>query len=134
MLENYTHDNQELAHPLGAGFNEFLVLAHFEKERYFVNLETLFYSKKYYSSAGLGTNILLANDLPQEGIFRSKVHYSGIEVGYLFNRKTNMQLFGKYNYRNELVTSSLSENPILKFESFWQIGFRTNLNNYYYDM
>ncbi len=134
LLENYTHDNQELAHPLGAGFNEFLVLAHFEKERYFVNFETLFYSKKYYSSAGLGTNVLLANDLPQEGIFRSKVNYSGIEVGYLFNRKTNMQLFSKYNYRNELVTSSLSENPILKFESFWQIGFRTNLNNYYYDM
>lgn len=135
IIQNYVHSNQELAHPLGANFSELIVLAHAEKERWLATGRMIFYTKKSNKTNGLGSNPLLADDLATDGNkYTSTVSFSGLEVSYLFNRKTNMQLFGSYYYRNEIVKDELLGSSFYKFESFWQIGFRTNLINLYHDI
>ncbi len=134
-IQSYTHSNQELAHPLGANFNEFLFLAHFEKNRWLATGKVIFYSQKSFSEKGLGSNLLIT---PEENLnnalFNKTVSLSGLEVSYLFNRKTNMQLFGSYYYRNEKKTNSIDTRTIRNYESYWQIGFRTTLLNFYHDI
>ena len=133
IIQNYVHSNQEIAHPLGASFSEVIVLAHAEHNRWLATGRMIFYTKKSNSANGLGSNPLLAEDLITiENKYTSSVSFSGLELSYLFNRKTNMQLFGSYYYRNEIIKTQNSS--LFKFESFWQIGFRTNLINLYHDI
>lgn len=134
-LQSYTNTNQNLAHPLGAGFNELIVIAHFEKNRWLATGKVIFYNQKSKSIGGLGANPLIASDITtnQDIAYYKNVSFSNLEVSYLFNRKTNMQLFGSYTYRNERFQSSDKMINNNYFESFWMIGFRTTLLNFYYD-
>ena len=135
ILQSYSHSNQELAHPLGANFNEFIMLAHFEKGRWLTTGKILFSSQNSYNNVGLGSNILIAENIPNtNATYSKKVSLSGLEISYLFNRKTNMQLFGSYYYRNESIKNTLSSIINNNFESFWHIGFRTTLLNFYHDI
>lgn len=135
ILQSYNHSNQELAHPLGASFNEFLFMAHFEKDRWLATGKVIVYAQNSFSKQGLGANTLTPHEPPVGNIdYFKNVSLSGLEISYLFNRKTNMQLFGSYYYRNELKTNSLNKNRIVNFESYWQIGFRTTLLNFYHDI
>jgi len=135
IIQNYVHSNLELAHPLGANFSEVILLAHAEHKRWLATGRMIFYTIKSNNTSGLGSNPLLADDLITVGNkYTSTVSFSGLEVSYLFNRKTNMQLFGSYYYRNEIIKNQLLGSSLFKFESFWQIGFRTNLINLYHDI
>ena len=136
ILQSYTHTNQELAHPLGANFNEFLVMGHFEKDRLLATGKFVYYYQKSFSSQGLSSSPLIATDLNsnQAILYNKNVSFSAIEVSYLLNRKTNMQLFGSYNYRNEHYSSSDFQINTNNFESFWMLGFRTTLLNFYHDI
>lgn len=135
IIQSYNHSNQELAHPLGASFNEFLFLAHFEKNRLFATGKIVLYSQKSFSNQGLGANTLIPSETTKPiDEYSKNVSLTGLEVSYLFNRKTNMQLFGSYYYRNETKTNSINSNRITNFESFWQIGLRTTLLNFYHDI
>lgn len=135
ILQTYSHSNQELAHPLGASFNEFIFLAHFEKERWHANGKVLLSEQNSFNNLGLGSNVLVPEITPLTNATHSKkVILSGLELSYLFNRKTNMQLFGSYYYRNEVVKDAVNFIDYSNYESFWQIGFRTTLLNFYHDI
>ncbi len=135
IIQNYVHSNQEIAHPLGANFSELIVLAHAEYERWLATGKMMFYTKKSKNNLGLASNPLLADNLIAiDNQYSSTVSFSGLEISYLFNRKTNMQLFGSYYYRNEIIKDQFLGTSLFKFESFWQIGFRTNLTNFYRDI
>lgn len=133
ILQSYTHTNQNIAHPLGASFNELIFIAHFEKNRWLATGKLMFYSQKSKSLTGLGANPLIASDLSltQDIEYSKNVSFSNLEISYLFNRKTNMQLFANYSYRNERFSSNDSKIDNNNFESFWMFGFRTTLLNYY---
>ncbi len=130
ILQNYTHVNQELAHPLGAGFDEFIVKGHYEKERLFVNISVNYALRKRDSSTTYGENILLANDIRPDNTPVENLNslYWNIECGYSMNIKTNLQLFGAYTKR------SLAGKFVNQEEGFWSVGLRTNLSNKYYDL
>ncbi len=130
MLQNYTHVNQELAHPLGAGFDEFIIKGHYEKERLFVNLSLNYALRKRDSSTTYGENILLANDIRPNNSPVANLNslYWNVEGGYTMNIKTNLQLFGAYTKR------SLMGEFVSQEEGFWTLGLRTNLSNKYYDL
>ena len=133
ILQNYVHTNQELAHPLGSGFSELLLIGHAEYDRVLLTAKMVFQQQNNLDSLGLGTNILLANNLPKVGEeVKTNTILSGLECSYLFNRKTNMQLFGNYYYRSSVSKQATKVSS--KFESFWQIGFRTTLINQYRDI
>lgn len=125
-IQNYAHVNQELAHPLGASFNELVVMAHFEKLRWFVTGKYFGAKKTRYGGSTYGENIFLPNNPLVILVAPEKINWSyvGAEAGYLFNVKTKMQFFVGSYLRSENQNN----------EWYWNIGFRTNLNNYYYEM
>jgi len=129
IIQSYSHANQELAHPLGASFNELVVMAHFEKNRLFATAKYFYAQKKRYGGSIYGENIFLPNDDITIALAPEKVNwnYFGGELGYSLNAKTRMQLFGSVYSRSE------SGNNWKNNEWFWQIGFRTALNNFYYE-
>ena len=129
ITQNYSHANQELAHPLGASFNELLVMAHFEKDRFFANAKYFYAQKERFGGSIYGENIFFPNDdnLISVGSEKISWNYFGGELGLNLNIKTRMQIFGNAFSRSE------SGNNWSNNEWFWQIGMRTTLNNFYYE-
>lgn len=128
-IQSYSHTNQELAHPLGASFNELVVMAHFEKNRYFATAKYFRAQKERFGGSIYGENIFLPNDDILIAVAPEKIswNYFGGEFGVNLNIKTRMQVFGNAYSRLE-SGDNWSNN-----EWFWQIGIRTSLNNYYYE-
>ena len=129
ITQNYSHANQELAHPLGASFNELVVMAHFEKDRFFANAKYFYAQKERFGGSIYGENIFFPNDdnLISVGSEKISWNYFGGELGLNLNIKTRMQIFGNAFSRSE------SGNNWSNNEWFWQIGMRTTLNNFYYE-
>lgn len=129
IIQSYSHANQELAHPLGASFNELVVMAHFEKNRFFATAKYFYAQKERFGGSIYGENIFLPNDAILIAVAPEKVswNYFGGEFGLNLNIKTRMQIFGNAYSRSE-SGGNWSNN-----EWFWQIGIRTTLNNFYYE-
>ena len=117
---NYSHYNLPLAHPKGNGFQEFIVRANYEYQRFYIDLKIIVYALDGYQRASL---------LPVDK-FQSKQHgqiqHEQIEVGYRFNRKLNLTLFGSYIYRNDAT-------EVTSITQFFNVGIRTGLINHYND-
>lgn len=134
VLQNYTHTNQELAHPIGASFKEVVAIYHFEKGKWFAETE-IAYSRRLRANCGPnGENILQANDPLLCLVYsESKIStfYWKLEAGHNFNLKTKMQAyFGVYS-RGLTNKSSSTGN---QSELYYTVGLRMNLDNFYYDL
>jgi len=129
IIQSYSHANQELAHPLGASFNELVVMAHFEKNRFFATAKYFYAQKERFGGSIYGQNIFLPNDAILIAVASEKIswNYFGGELGLNLNIKTRMQIFGNAYSRSE-SGDNWSNN-----EWFWQIGMRTTLSNFYYE-
>lgn len=129
LIQSYSHANQELAHPLGASFNELVVMAHFEKNRFFATAKYFYAQKKRFGGSIYGESIFLPNDDLLVAVAPEKIGWSyfGGEFGLNLNIKTRMQIFGNMYSRSEAGDNWNSN------EWFWQIGIRTALNNFYYE-
>lgn len=134
ILQTYTHTNQELAHPLGANFKEYILSFCVERNRWFARGKFIYYNQKSKSVEGLESNILVPIGTASLENYNRRVYHTSLEISYLFNRKTNMQIFAYYGYRDELHNYNINKNVINNFESFFTIGFRTNLINIYEDI
>ncbi len=134
ILQNYSHTNQELAHPIGASFSEFIGIYHFEKNKWFAEAEIAISGRKRYYGGIRGEYILQANDpLISFVNIEEKVStvFWKIEAGHNFNLKTRMQAyFGIYSRSLSNKSNSLKNQS----ELYYTIGLRMNLNNYYYDL
>lgn len=134
LLQNYTHMNQELAHPLGASFKEILFKYHFEKDHWFTNFDFVFSNRLRGDIRQFGENILRASDhslIPTVNYQHVNTYYWSIVGGYSFNIKTRLQLFGQITQRilNNRENADANQNDL-----FYQIGIRCNLNNFYLDL
>lgn len=134
ILQNYTHTNQELAHPLGASFQELISIYHFEKGKWFAEAEIAYTTRTRFNGDLNGEYIFRANDsTPLLVYFSNKVSsfYWKFEAGHNFNLKTKMQVyFGIYSRNLKNFSNSLGNQN----ERYYTIGLRMNLNNYYYDI
>ena len=133
--QSYTNFNQELAHPLGANFNEFIAIANYNYRNFFA--EFRFNSVKT-STDTLGvnygnnifnsfSNISYSNksDIGR-GIETSIIH-KGFKVGYIINNNTNLHLF--VGVDNRTYINSIDN----KTTNYFYFGIRTWLRNEYYD-
>jgi hypothetical protein len=117
---NYSHYNLPLAHSKGSGFREIVIRANYEYQHWFVDLKTVLYNlKDYAQDAHLG----LYASSPE---ISANVFYQSLELGYRFNRKMNLSIFGRWRLR------STTEAGIPTANTF-QIGMRTALTNHYDD-
>lgn len=116
---NYAHYNLPLAHVKGNGFQEFILRSNYEIKRVYAELSLVYYLTKNYSAQSLlpvhRTLIYSSNS----------IFYQNFELGYRFNRKMNLCLFGSWTYRvvsdGQTATNSLN------------IGLRTGFINHYKD-
>lgn len=133
ILQNYTHTNQELAHPIGASFKEVVAIYHFEKDKWFAEVEVAMTSRQRANCGPNGENIFQAND-PVICLVYSEdkisTLYWKLEAGHNFNLKTKMQAyFGVYSRSLTNMSNSLGDQN----ELYYTVGLRMNLDNFYYD-
>ena len=134
-LQNYTHYNQSLAHPLGTGFDEIYAGANYTTKNYFVNANFSF--SKYIDglsnnpnpSINFGSSILLSDAaVPQNAAkYRSTITAQNLIVGYVINPKTNFKIYIGYLGRN------LKNRNTDQKTDYFCTGISTTIFNNYYD-
>jgi hypothetical protein len=139
-FQNYAHYNQPLAHPLGANFIESVTHITYRKRRIFGELEVMYASQgRDTLNSNWGTDVYqdykdreqeYGNEIGQ-GV-NTKILYTDLKVGYLFNPKTNLRFQLGFTYRKfspEIETDNLKENTT----KYFYVGFSTSLTNRYHD-
>lgn len=111
-LQNYSHYNQSLAHPLNQNFYEVISIFNYNWRDFFVQL------KINYSEAGFKT-----------------ILFQDYTLGYLINRETCMNLFCKWTNRKQTVNNYtfITGIPTDHSSQLISIGIRTSLSNQYLD-
>lgn len=117
---SYSNGNLPLAHVKGNGFNEFVGRLNYEYQRFYVDVKFVLYTLINHQNTVLNayTNV--------QNVASGKIQHQQYELGYRFNKKINLTLFGSYIYRQD-DTSTLPNTQ------FFSVGIRTGLNNHYND-
>ncbi len=135
--QHYSHYNQPLAHPLGAGFREFTAIMNYNWRNFLLDIKSNYATASSDSvNTHYGSNIFL----PEEMAFRGTKSYNNeigqgtkakilninTQLSYLINPASNLQLFAGIHYRETNIETA--QNSMFVF-----FGIRTALANYYYD-
>lgn len=117
---NYSHYNLPLAHTKGQGLLEFILRSNYEWNRIYVDVKAIYYQLDDYSSIDL---LPITISLYKESF---SIFNGSLELGYRFNKKYNLNLFGSMIYRT--TTSEYGMNT-----SLFNVGLRTGIINHYTD-
>lgn len=110
--QSYSHYNQNLAFTPGHG-QELILLADYKYKRFFINI------KYSYQDVPLNGKTNYLNN-----IFTSR-------MGYVINPAYNLNISAGFNYRNQNFYNFRTLN---NETSYFFIGLRTSLYNFYYDL
>lgn len=136
--EAYNHATQPLAHPRGANLYESVSFLQYNWRRLFVEMkyEYLVYGKDTAKtnmggavSKTVTTRLRDYDNLTTHSGNRNIVTYSDLTVSYLLNPKSTMNITFGISHRRQSAELEESKNQWLYY-----IGFRTNLQNFYYDL
>jgi len=119
-VQSFSHYGQELTHPLGAGFREYIGRINLRYGRFifeYTSNITVFESK--------GQNVFATESDVEYG--REALLFNSVQFSILVNPATNMKLSLGYTNRSESVTNSINTGEYFFF------GFHTDLRNLYYD-
>jgi hypothetical protein len=144
IILNYGHNNQSMAHTLGANFSEFVGIVRYHKGRIFADAkvilakrgfefntpeDTLFYGGNIFGTENNRVSDL-GNELAQGNT--TDFFHTELQAGYLINPATNLKIYGSVIFRDfkpELNTDAVFEN-----KTTWvNLGIRTDLFNWYND-
>ncbi len=137
---SYSHYRQSLTHPLGANFVESMTKVHYQKDRWFGELELMYAIQgRDTLNSNWGSDIFQSyNDFEQEldntttqGV-RSTTLYVDMKIGYIVNPKTNLRIETGITLRNFLPEVETIDLKPLKTTYFY-FGITTALTNKYYD-
>ena len=135
--QNYAHAGQPLAHPRGSNFYESVSFLRYSWKRFFFDAR---YSYMVYGADTTGTNyggdiFKLYQTRTQEydnkigvGADKNVITYKDFTVSYMLNPKSNMTVSLGVTNRTQKCDVHDDKNQWMYF-----VGFRTNLNNFYYD-
>ena len=129
ILQTYTHNGHELAHPLGSGVSELIIKGYFEYKKFLLNVQFSNFITEF-SDDNQGADIFLPHSSLATDLVKHNNTYSFIELGYLLNVQTQMKVFVSFTNRTNLSVIQPTQNYPSKF---FFVGFRTNLINNYYD-
>ena len=145
VVLNYGHNNQALAHTLGANFSEFIAIARYQKGRWFGDLKIITAKRglefaspsdqePYYGGSIYGNE----NNRPQDtGIEigngnTTDFFHTEIQAGYLINPTTNLKIYASAIFRD--FNPNVDTATVFKNNTTWvNFGIRTDLFNWYYD-
>lgn len=138
--ENYTNYNQALADPLGANFKELNAQVNFHFAKHFTLHAELDYAIMGMDSGTInyGNNVFLSdmagtqtiNNVKMGQGLKADLNYVDCHLSYLMNPRTNMNIVLGLTYRELTVPSINYKDPSTMMVYF---GFRTSLNNTYFD-
>ncbi|WP_223551431.1 gliding motility protein RemB [Aestuariivivens sp. NBU2969] len=144
IILNYGHNNQSMAHLWGANFSEWVLIGHYNYNRWFADAKFIFGKRGLDYNEGTnnfsygGDIYRNYNDRPSDtGIkvgqgINTKTFYGNIQAGYLINPSTNLKLFADITVRN--FNPDAITNSTLKSDTVWfNLGLRTDLFNWYFD-
>jgi len=136
-IQNYSHFNQALAHPLGANFYETTSFLRYTKGPYAIEGSFMYAVKGFDSSSGAsyGGNIFTDYLTPRAKEFdnfigqgvNTTIIIGGIRAAYLIYPPTNLKLEMGVNVRSS--TSSVDNVN----STLFTIGLKTDLGNTYHD-
>jgi hypothetical protein len=139
-LQNYSHSNLALAHPLGANFIESMSIIRYQKDRWVGKLQFM-YAVKGLDTLGShwGGDINLPYDLHErdfgntflQGV-KTTITYTDINIGYIVNPMSNFNIELGYRQRGfnpETEVGGLKKTT----DGYIYLGVRTNFLNWYYD-
>jgi hypothetical protein len=106
----YAHNNQTLAHPLGANFREVVFVADYSYKRWWFRAEafTARYGVDSSASVDYGRNIYKPlymhsreNDVATGQGLHTKLYYGDVRIAYILNKKNNLRIETGAVFRNE---------------------------------
>lgn len=142
---NYGHANQSLAHQWGANFKEYIAIARYERDRWYGTgklilgargLEIGDINEVFFGGSIFGNDENRPSDNGIEFFQgnRADTFYGDLEVGYLINPATNLKVYANAIYRDFKVETQDFDLGNFDTNTLWlNIGFRTDLFNWYYD-
>nr|WP_317194045.1 gliding motility protein RemB [Luteirhabdus pelagi] len=141
---NYGHNNQSMAHTLGANFSEFIAIARYQKDRWFGDAKVIFATRGldfdtaedsfFYGGDVYGTEDNrpsdLGNNLGQGNA--TDFFHTELQGGYLINPATNLKVYASIIFRS--FTPEVDTDTTFENNTTWlNLGIRTDLFNWYYD-
>jgi hypothetical protein len=117
---NYSNYNLPLAHIKGTGYKELLVRFNTEIQRYYFDVKSSSYFLNNYNNDALLPVRLASQD--ENGVILN----NQVEIGFRFNTKLNVNIFGSMIWRAELL-------EVTKSNLIFQAGIRTGLMSTYND-
>lgn len=130
VLQNYSHYNMPLAHPWGAGFNEFLLFLNWRQSDFFAETRYSYGLFKMTNNQEYGKDIFLADvdpDVITSRVTGQMVHVD-LRLGYVINPITNLRIHvGLTNYYRFNGRQRNNSN-------YLYVGISTALNNLYLDL
>lgn len=135
-LMNYGHDNESLAHPLGANFREFVSIIRYQWNRIEYRLQWNYdwYGKDSSLTQNIGQDIFKSYSTRQNeyGNFTGQglkvnLSYVDLRLSYLLNPKNNLRIELGYVRRDEWSAGKDAQTSWVTF------GLRSSFRNLYYD-
>ncbi|MFC4722509.1 gliding motility protein RemB [Geojedonia litorea] len=144
IVLNYGHNNQPMAHLWGANFSEAIVIGRYNYQRWFADAKLVF-GKRGFDFNESGNNFSYGgdiyrnyNDRPADtGIkvgqgITTNTFNAELQAGYIVNPVSNLKLFTNISFRN--FNPDATTATTFKSNTTWfNIGLRTDLFNWYYD-
>jgi hypothetical protein len=135
--QNYAHNDQSLAHPLGSNFHEGIFLIRYQLENWYFHSKTIYAEKgeDYNDGINNGGNMFVSYTEREREyghiIGQGKGRYvfqQEWRISYAISNAQNLRAFINYGIRNERFNFSTKINHI------FQIGLSSNLWNTYSDL
>lgn len=117
---NYSNYNLPLAHIKGTGFKELLLRFNTEVHRLYLDIKSSTYFLNNYNNTAL---LPVRLNLQEEN---GVILNNQVELGFRFNTKLNVNIFGSMIWRSELMA-------VTKSNLIFQVGIRTGLMSTYND-
>ncbi len=120
--QTWTHHNQELAHPFGTRFDEFVFIGRYSYKRISANI--------HFTQATTQSNsdiFLTENGLDISEQIEKQVKNTYIFASFLVNPRTNLSVYTGVQTRQTI------QGEITQKEPFFVFGIRTGIANFYYD-
>ena len=141
---NYGHANQSLAHQWGANFKEVIGIARYEHERWYGSAKVILgtrgfeigdINEVYFGGSIYGNDENRPSDDGIEFFQGNRVSsvYADVELGYLINPTTNLKVYVNPIYRDFNAAIQDPDNAFDTNTLWLNVGFRTDLFNWYYD-
>ncbi|MFC7357961.1 gliding motility protein RemB [Jejudonia soesokkakensis] len=144
VVLNYGHNNQSLAHTLGANFSEFLAIVRYRNHRIFADAKVVLAKRGFeynttedsffYGGDIYGTEDDRISDLGNELAQGNTTDFfhAEVEAGYIINPATNLKFYGSVIFRDFKPQQNTQE--VFENQTTWvNFGIRTDLFNWYYD-